>query len=32
MDCRSGDKSAGVLIMRDGEPVWSDVEMEWTEK
>ena len=32
MDCRSGEKSAGVLIMRDGEPVWSDVEMEWTEK
>ena len=32
MDCRCGEKSSGVLIMRNGEPVWSDVEMEWTEK
>ena len=27
-----GEVSVGVLIMRDGESIWSDVEMEWTEK
>ena len=32
MNCRSGEKSAGVLMMRGGEPVWADVEMEWTEQ
>ena len=31
MDCRCGEKSSGVLIMRNGEPVWSDVDMELSE-
>lgn len=32
MVCRCGERSAGVLCMRDGAPVWSGVEMEWTER
>lgn len=32
MTCRCAERSAGVLRMRGGEPVWMDVEMAWVEK
>lgn len=32
MSCRCSKRMAGVLLVRGGEPVWTDVEMEWTER
>lgn len=32
MTCRCGERTAGVLQIRGGEPVWVDVEMEWIER
>lgn len=32
MICRCAQSDAGVLRMLSGEPVWTDVEMEWLEK
>lgn len=32
MVCRCGERIVGVLRMQDGAPVWSGVEMEWTER
>ncbi|HIS84193.1 MAG TPA: hypothetical protein IAB50_01295 [Candidatus Faecivicinus avistercoris] len=29
---RCAERSSGVLLVRGGEPVWTDVEMTWTEK
>lgn len=32
MTCRCADCSAGVLMIRNDQPVWTDVEMEWEER
>lgn len=32
MRCHCGDRAAGMLRMEDGEPIWTDVEMIWTER
>ena len=32
MTCRCGESSAGILQIRDGKPVWTDVQMEWIEQ
>ena len=32
MRCCCGDRASGVLRMEDGAPVWTNVEMSWTEK
>ena len=32
MTCRCGECTAGVLLVRGGEPVWTDIRMEWIER
>lgn len=32
IECRCGARRAGVLRMDGGEPVWTDVSMEWVER
>lgn len=32
MTCYAGDRAMGVLRMMDGAPVWTDIEMTWTER
>lgn len=32
MVCACSERTAGVLMIRDDRPVWTDVEMEWIER
>lgn len=32
MVCYSGDRAVGILRMEAGEPIWTDVEMNWIER
>ena len=32
MECACGERTAGVLMIRDDQPVWTNVEMEWLER
>ena len=32
MTCRSGDCTAGILRLRNGDPMWTNVSAEWVER
>ena len=32
IQCYCGDRAAGILRMEGGKPIWTDVEMIWTER